>query len=58
MANHGYCKNCWWHDGIYCYMWRHITKDDSYCPDYINRSNCKETLDDWIKRMGVEKLPL
>ena len=25
------------------------TKDDSYCPDYINRNRTKETLDDYLK---------
>lgn len=30
------------------------TKDDSYCPDYINRNRTNETLDDvlksWVER--------
>ena len=62
MANHGYCKNCWWFkifennktDGQ-CYAsndsegrhWRKV-KLNNYCPDYTNRN--KE------KRLGYETL--
>lgn len=56
MPNHGYCRNCWWHkDGI-CYMQFVYTKDDSYCPDYVNRNklNKKGTLDDLITKWKSE----
>lgn len=53
MANHGYCKNCWWWDNILppndhqnvgiCYM-QTLYSDSpretlglDYCPDYYNR---------------------
>lgn len=60
MANHGYCKNCWWwqkiDDNGICYMqpldigYKQTTML-SYCPDYFNRKigNKKETLEDYIK---------
>lgn len=60
MPNHGYCKNCWWWlpvekecTGV-CHMqsagYTHWTKENSYCPDYINRKkgNKKETIEEWI----------
>ena len=48
MANHGYCKNCYWFNNFefsdiqdkikfpngYCGMWRNSTGPNSYCPDY------------------------
>ncbi len=56
MPNHGYCRNCWWYkDGI-CYMQFVYTKDDSYCPDYVNKNklNKKGTLDDLITKWKSE----
>lgn len=64
--NHGRCKNCWWWDSGYsmlptfeamngrCYMQGgNITREDSYCSDYVNREKetkkCGETLMDWRK---------
>lgn len=51
MPNHGYCQNCWWHKDRICYMQGVKTQDDSYCPDYANRTklNKEGTLDDLIK---------
>lgn len=48
MANHGYCKNCWWWNRIgktsgHCIMHSYSsdamneTDKNSYCPDYLNR---------------------
>lgn len=65
MANHGYCKNCWWWKEYYpffgkCYMHKSdiekytITKYNDYCPDYFNRKKEKESLDDFIKNMEEE----
>lgn len=47
--NHGYCKNCFWYKWNHCFTQDVGTKDDSYCPDYINRNRTKETLDDYLK---------
>lgn len=57
--NHGSCRKCWWNkDGI-CYMqskpkFDSIVRvdDDSYCPDYINRAKEKESIDDYLKKIG------
>lgn len=56
MANHGRCRKCWWRDETgYCFMWRHNTNDDSYCPDYKNRSKSKVSLSDWVEKVNVKK---
>ena len=84
MANHGYCKNCWWFKVVQsegyviktaglvkspgrgrCYMNKsnetpYSEKDgNSYCPNYINRKReikyGFETLEEWIKRQGLEE---
>lgn len=62
MANHGYCKNCWWWNRTgktvgHCIMQSFSkvvmvrTDEDSYCPDYINREKYtkkhKETLEEF-----------
>lgn len=62
MANHGYCKNCWWWNRTgktvgHCIMQSFSkvvmvrTDEDSYCPDYINREKHirkhKETLEEF-----------
>lgn len=61
--NHGHCKNCWWWKEYYpgfgkCYMHNSneekyiITREDGYCPDYINRKKEKgHSLDDFIKNI-------
>ena len=61
MANHGYCKNCWWHkDGI-CYMQGVNTNDDSCCPGYVNRHrlNKEGTIDgllnEWKEKIIMEE---
>ena len=54
--NHGHCKSCWWNKDSVCYM-QSIpdsnfivkVKDDSYCPDYINRKKEKKATDDFLK---------
>ena len=58
--NHGYCKNCWWWKEYYpsfgkCYMHNSnegrytITRENGYCPDYVNRKKEKgHSLDDFI----------
>ena len=50
MPNHGYCRNCWWHNHGICYMQGVKTQDDSYCPDYANRNklNKEGTLEDLL----------
>lgn len=62
MANHGYCKNCWWWNRTgkatgHCIMQSFSkvvmvrTDEDSYCPDYVNREKYtkkhKETLEEF-----------
>ena len=63
MANHGYCKNCWWWNRIgkttgHCIMWSspdamNVSDEDSYCPDYINREKenrkQKHTLEEFCR---------
>lgn len=49
MANHGYCKNCWWwkqrtNVGVCWFVSNypshiHKTSPDSYCPDYLSRKS-------------------
>lgn len=60
----GRCNKCWWWKqfksifpaqssrGI-CYYHRDITRETSYCPDYLNRikENKKQLLEDWIKEV-------
>lgn len=55
MANHGYCKNCYWFNNFeysdsrdnekfpngYCGMWRNETRLNSYCPDYSRKPKQK-----------------
>lgn len=53
MANHGYCKNCWWWNQIgkttgRCIMSSYAesictTDENSYCPDYVNREKENKT---------------
>lgn len=54
MANHGYCKNCWWQKWGKCYFNMKRVSANDYCPDYANRKNCKDNLDDWIKDNNIE----
>lgn len=64
MANHGYCKNCWWWNRTrktagHCIMQSFCkvaivrTDEDSYCPDYVNREKYtkkhKETLEEFCR---------
>lgn len=64
MANHGYCKNCWWWNRTgktvgHCIMQSFSkvvmvrTDEDSYCPDYVNREKYtkkhKETLEEFCR---------
>ena len=64
MANHGYCKNCWWWNKInntegHCIMQSFScmamvrTDENSYCPDYINREKhtkkYMETLEEFCR---------
>ena len=66
MANHGYCKNCWWWEPVkfdlkqaknvlgVCWCWKGVTDDDAYCPDYWNREkgNKKDgSLESWVKSL-------
>lgn len=68
MANHGYCKNCWWWDRAgkttgHCIMQSFSsyamvrTDKDSYCPDYINRERYnkkyKQTLEEFCIDTGL-----
>lgn len=53
---HGYCKSCWWNKDSVCYMQSNPdsgfivqVKDDSYCPDYTNRTKEKRKIDDFLK---------
>ena len=59
MPNHGYCKRCWWWKSVtdnkgICYMQSaghcRLTKDNDYCPDYLNRKkgDKERTLDEWL----------
>lgn len=55
MANHGYCKNCYWFNNFefsdpkdkekfidgYCGMWRNKTSLNSYCRDYCRNKKQK-----------------
>lgn len=64
MANHGYCKNCWWWNRTgktigYCIMQScssdamHRADENSYCPDYVNREKhnkrSKKTLEEFCR---------
>lgn len=56
--NHGYCKNCWWNKDSVCHMQSRPqmdlivrVKDDGYCPDYLNRSKEKKSIDDFLKNL-------
>lgn len=64
MANHGYCKNCWWWNRTakntgHCIMYSYspdamnVADEDSYCPDYINREKenkkQKHTLEEFCR---------
>lgn len=57
MANHGYCKNCWWYKKenkhFNCFMHTNTVQDNSYCPDYTNRLKEEKKfgkLEDWIDK--------
>lgn len=54
MANHGYCKNCWWYLNNGCYMQMVRVTERDYCPDYTNRKNHKDNLFDWITEKKIE----
>ena len=55
MANHGYCKNCYWFNNFefsdpedkekfvdgYCGMWRNKIGPNSYCRDYSRKKKQK-----------------
>ena len=58
MPNHGYCENCWWHNGGVCYMQGVNTNDDSCCPDYVNRHrlNKKWTIDGLLKEWKEKRI--
>lgn len=63
MANHGYCKNCWWWNRTgkttgNCIMHSYFESmcradENSYCPDYINREKenkkQKHTLEEFCR---------
>ena len=53
MANHGYCKNCWWYKDNKCWMQCKTVQENSYCPDYTNRKKEEKKfgkLEDWIDK--------
>lgn len=56
--NHGSCIRCWWHYKGRCYMHNGgndgvvdyvEVKEDSYCPDYINRMKEDISIEQWLK---------
>lgn len=68
MANHGYCKNCWWWNRTgkntgRCLMHSYspeamnVADENSYCPDYVNRERNnkrgKETLEEFCKSANL-----
>ena len=67
MANHGYCKNCWWwnrhnktHGNCYFHLYgsetENITEERSYCPDYHARTkgDKSQTLEEWCIEKGYD----
>ena len=68
MANHGYCKNCWWWNRTgkttgHCLMQSyspdamHKADENSYCSDYINRekenNKQKHTLEEFCRDLHL-----
>ena len=39
------CRNCWWHDGAFCFKQQGYTKNTGYCSDYKSRVD----IDEWIR---------
>lgn len=61
MANHGYCKNCWWWNQTSkksgtCVFSQNKADENSYCPDYYNRKNGdkEQTLEEFCKETDFE----
>jgi hypothetical protein len=65
MANHGYCKNCWWWNRTgktvgHCIMQSFSkvvmvrTDEDSYCPDYINREKYTKTYKETLEEFCID----